>query len=101
MPSPSALSIEFLQNYDIVCEVLEYVGEAQDGLRASASLVAVALTCKALSEPALDVLWRNLTNFAPLLKLLPSLTKIPNWPDLYVRLTLIGIELPKYLPSGI
>ncbi|KAH6901863.1 hypothetical protein BKA70DRAFT_1307654 [Coprinopsis sp. MPI-PUGE-AT-0042] len=34
-------------------------------------LLRLALTCNAFREPALDILWRNLDNLAPLLRLLP------------------------------
>lgn len=38
----------------------------------SASLAAVAQTCKILQDPALDVLWHQQLGLLPLLKILPT-----------------------------
>ncbi|KAJ6540326.1 hypothetical protein B0H19DRAFT_959324, partial [Mycena capillaripes] len=35
-------------------------------------LLSAALTCKSFCPTALDILWRNMDNLVPLLKLLPS-----------------------------
>ncbi|KIK43336.1 hypothetical protein CY34DRAFT_81982 [Suillus luteus UH-Slu-Lm8-n1] len=36
------------------------------------TLLALALTCKSFSGPALDLLWQDLDNFSPLVKCLPQ-----------------------------
>jgi hypothetical protein len=42
------------------------------GMRAKKSLAALARTCVALCEPALDVLWYELSDLLPLVKCMPS-----------------------------
>jgi hypothetical protein len=37
-----------------------------------ATLLALALTCRAFTNPALSVLWRNLPSLTPLVKLIPE-----------------------------
>ncbi|OCH85173.1 hypothetical protein OBBRIDRAFT_798434 [Obba rivulosa] len=61
-----------LQIYDILCLVLENVTLIKrDGTRGAdrSSLARAARVCKAFSEPALDVLWRVMDDFIPLVKL--------------------------------
>ncbi|KAF6761369.1 hypothetical protein DFP72DRAFT_1062363 [Ephemerocybe angulata] len=53
-----------LQIYELTKLVCEEIND-------SPTLYAMALTCHALSEPSLDVLWRNIYSFEPLLCCLP------------------------------
>ncbi|KAJ7171541.1 hypothetical protein C8R46DRAFT_1190802 [Mycena filopes] len=69
---------EFLKNLnlDVVHEILLQLGQVSSPQQRDHSLVQIALTCKSLCEPALDVLWRNQTTLMPLLNLLPGFTKV-------------------------
>ncbi|KAF7373545.1 F-box domain-containing protein [Mycena sanguinolenta] len=58
----SALECEDI--FQAICSALEAPGRLE-------TLAALAITCKALSEPALDALWEELRNFDCLLNLLP------------------------------
>ncbi len=42
------------------------------GSAVSRDLAALALTCRSLSEPALDTLWHSIRSLAPLLRTLPE-----------------------------
>ncbi|KAJ7776355.1 hypothetical protein B0H16DRAFT_1506472 [Mycena metata] len=74
-----------LFNLDLLDEIMQHLGQVQDppdpdvipsrSLRRS--LLSFGLTCRALSEPALKVLWHRLDNLIPLLKLLPRFMVIP------------------------
>ncbi|KAJ6605472.1 hypothetical protein DFH09DRAFT_1121445 [Mycena vulgaris] len=75
------MALECLGNFDILSEVLQHTRDytsqpgghpiPQDGL-----VLAIALTCKGLSEPALDFVWRDIPNLLRLLKLLPAFTRV-------------------------
>ncbi|GJE84044.1 hypothetical protein PsYK624_001190 [Phanerochaete sordida] len=56
-----------LQISELQVHIFEYC--KVDGLRA---LAALARTCRAFYEPALDILWRELDNVSPLIKCLPN-----------------------------
>ncbi|KAJ7033768.1 hypothetical protein C8F04DRAFT_1234716 [Mycena alexandri] len=72
---------------DLLDEIMHHLGQVQDppdhwhdvipsrSLRRS--LLAFGLTCRALCEPALRVLWHRLDDLVPLLKLLPRFVVIP------------------------
>ncbi len=59
-----------LRDADATAKLLEYILEAPNGRR---SLSRVARTCKAFKDPALDVLWRDLDSFVPLIALFPNI----------------------------
>ncbi|TCD62847.1 hypothetical protein EIP91_006360, partial [Steccherinum ochraceum] len=58
-----------LRNADVTNKLLEYIVDSPNGRR---SLARLARTCKAFKEPALNVLWRELDSFVPLLALFPN-----------------------------
>jgi hypothetical protein len=58
-----------LRDADATQKMLEYVGDGAAGKRA---LSRLARTCKALCEPALNALWRELDSLVPLVGLFPS-----------------------------
>ncbi|KAJ7114722.1 hypothetical protein C8R44DRAFT_740096 [Mycena epipterygia] len=66
----STLALEGLAEIDIFCQIVQHI---QDATRQK-SLLSIALTCKTLSEHALDFLWRDLASLIPVLRLIPSLT---------------------------
>ncbi|KAJ6559997.1 hypothetical protein B0H19DRAFT_1234419 [Mycena capillaripes] len=68
-PAPA---ISVLGNPDLLRNVLQ---GASVGLNRT-DLVNIALTWSAFRGPALDSLWRDLTSFIPLLKLIPGLTVV-------------------------
>lgn len=51
--------------------------------KASPDLLALAGTCRAFKEPALDVLWEELDNLTPLVRCLPEASERSY--DLYVE----------------
>ncbi|KAF8869805.1 hypothetical protein BD779DRAFT_642864 [Infundibulicybe gibba] len=62
-----------LSNQDILREIFCYLASNSDDPANSenkATLFRAALTCKAMTEPALDYLWWSISSFMPLLKLL-------------------------------
>ncbi|KDR79343.1 hypothetical protein GALMADRAFT_137192 [Galerina marginata CBS 339.88] len=71
-----------IQNEDIFVQILEHIPSTDDHLAFPplnsldksrfATLLNIALTCSAFTEPALDKLWRRIDNIICLLKLLPS-----------------------------
>ncbi|KAG1791798.1 uncharacterized protein BJ212DRAFT_1293645 [Suillus subaureus] len=46
------------------------------------TLLALALTCKSFTEPALDLLWRHLDRLEPLIRCLPQSLWKWNWKKL-------------------
>ncbi|KAJ6608506.1 hypothetical protein B0H10DRAFT_1955382 [Mycena sp. CBHHK59/15] len=95
IPAASTFALECLGNIDLLCQVLQHRLDLGPDVRHKPNtapvqsiaarfgpnrlvsknpLVDIVLTCKALSEPALDFLGGNLTSLVPLLKLLPSFT---------------------------
>ncbi|KAJ7033761.1 hypothetical protein C8F04DRAFT_1395928 [Mycena alexandri] len=74
-----------LFTFDLLDEIMDYLGQVRDPpnhdvipRRSSRrSLLSFGLTCGALSELALKVLWHRLDNLVPLLKLLPRFMVIP------------------------
>ncbi|KAH8099394.1 hypothetical protein BXZ70DRAFT_1000914 [Cristinia sonorae] len=58
-----------LKDADVTAKLLEYIVDSPNGRR---SLARLARTCKAFKEPALNVLWRDLDSFVPLLSLFPN-----------------------------
>ncbi|KAJ7898382.1 hypothetical protein B0H13DRAFT_2520880 [Mycena leptocephala] len=76
VPPTSALVLDCLGNIDIASEILQYLERDTRERYPLADVAAVALSCRALSEPAQDILWRNLTSIIPLLKLLPSFVEV-------------------------
>jgi hypothetical protein len=55
---------------EILTLVLEYFSGVNGELDLQ-TLAAAARTCKSFKDPALDILWRSLDDFDPLLELLP------------------------------
>lgn len=58
-----------LRDADATAKLLEFILETPNGKR---SLGRLARTCKAFKEPVLNVLWRDLDSFVPLLALFPN-----------------------------
>ncbi|KAG1851910.1 hypothetical protein F4604DRAFT_1933846 [Suillus subluteus] len=52
------------------------------------TLLALALTCKSFTEPALDLLWRHLGGFEPLIKCLPRSLWKQSWKKLEFQRTM-------------
>lgn len=64
---------DVLFNSDILSLIFAHFDLVEDPMVYRKSLYWAALTCKAFTEPALDVLWRSMNSLIPLLKLLPKL----------------------------
>ncbi|TFK22435.1 hypothetical protein FA15DRAFT_671560 [Coprinopsis marcescibilis] len=90
-PFPGPLStsqsvVRFHSNPDILAYICEYLSYDQDfdsveqyELEASRrNLAALALTCRAYLEPALDCRWRALDNLYPLFRILPAFVATPS-----------------------
>lgn len=58
-----------MRDPDALKKLLECILETQGGRK---SLARLARTCKAFKEPALDLLWRDLDSFVPLVTLFPN-----------------------------
>lgn len=58
-----------LRDPEATQKLLEYIFDSSGGRR---SLARLARTCKAFREPALDMLWRDLDSFVPLITLFPN-----------------------------
>lgn len=58
-----------LRDPEATRKLLEAILDSPNGKRA---LSRLARTCRALSEPALDVLWRDLDSIAPIIGLFPG-----------------------------
>ena len=54
--------------YELVHEIFEYAGATS-----LAPLASLARTCTHFREPALDILWRELDDFSPLVKCMPTI----------------------------
>ncbi|KAJ7510870.1 hypothetical protein B0H11DRAFT_2402362 [Mycena galericulata] len=63
-----------LYNDDIITQILNFYPERN--ARPKRALRNIALVCKALKEPALNELWRDLDSFVPLLRFLPSVQSV-------------------------
>lgn len=69
-----------LRDRELLNVILEFVLDTQYGRR---SVSRLARTCRALSEPCLNALWKELDSLLPLLSLLPNdLFKRPRRPGL-------------------
>ncbi len=87
-----------LRDADATNRLLECILESPGGRKALARL---ARTCKAFKEPALDLLWKDLDSFVPLVSLFPnSLMKRAKKPGLglvsifdFVRQVVLTIRL--------
>jgi len=57
--------------HPLLCEpiLLDFILETAGG---RSSIARLARTCKAISDPALDVLWKHIDGLTPLLRLMPS-----------------------------
>lgn len=64
-----AMAPAILRDTDATNKLLECILESPGGKRALARL---ARTCKAFKEPVLDILWKDLDTFVPLLTLFPN-----------------------------
>ncbi|KAJ7160019.1 hypothetical protein C8R43DRAFT_948101 [Mycena crocata] len=60
-----------LHNEDIISDILNRYPQGGKPEAENQNLLNVALACKALKEPALNELWRELHSLTPLLRLLP------------------------------
>jgi len=58
-----------LSTLDVLSHIFEYVYTENSGLKDTAAL---AVTCQAFREPALDILWRSLPSLRPLVRCLPT-----------------------------
>ena len=63
--------------HDILATIFDYLAPGRGGFSSSCrtfrkALASSALSCRVLGGHALDVLWRELDNVQPLLKLLPN-----------------------------
>ena len=58
-----------LRDPEALQKLLESIYESPGGRR---SLSRLARTCRAISEPALNILWRELDSIAPIIGLFPS-----------------------------
>jgi hypothetical protein len=56
---------------DIFTTICGDDSDSQDSLN-RATIAALARTCRTFKEPALDVLWKDINGFKPLLSCLPS-----------------------------
>lgn len=71
---------QLLRDRELLNVILEFVLDTQYGRR---SVSRLARTCRALSEPCLNALWKELDSLLPLLSLLPNdLFKRPRRPGL-------------------
>ena len=69
-----------LRNREVFATVIEFVLDTPNGRR---SVSRLARTCRALYEPCLNALWKELDSLLPLLSLLPNdLYKRPRRPGL-------------------
>lgn len=59
----------YLNIQEICQRVAGHVNIDQGGL---SSLVALALTCRAFKEPALDALWSDIKDISPYIRLFPD-----------------------------
>lgn len=58
-----------LRDPEVTKFLLEYILDTPGGRR---SVSRLSRSCKALSEPALNVLWKDLDSILPLLSLMPN-----------------------------
>jgi hypothetical protein len=58
-----------LQITEVLSHIFEYVFNDEQGQR---NISALALTCQAFRDPALAILWRQMTSLVPLIKCFPS-----------------------------
>jgi hypothetical protein len=65
-----------IQNDEIISNILLFKPLKTTESAENKALVNIALVCKALEEPAMNELWRDLYSFAPLLLLLPCIQLI-------------------------
>lgn len=76
-----------LDNEDVLHCIFEHFRtfdpfDSQANNRSNTHLLWAALACKAFLDPALNVLWKSINTFLPLLKLLPTFQSVQ---DEYVR----------------
>ena len=90
-----------LRDMDATNKLLECILESPGGRKA---LSRLARTCKAFKEPALDMLWRDLDSFVPLVSAFPNTlmkrTRKPSMglvstPELYTVIALI-VGIPRF-----
>ena len=56
--------------YDVVLAIFDQLADDEDLSDAEAAvLAALAITCKAFQEPALDLLWRSMRALEPVVRL--------------------------------
>jgi hypothetical protein len=57
---------------EILCDIFTTIREDDSKPSCRATVAALARTCRTFQEPALDVLWRDIKGFKPLLSCLPE-----------------------------
>jgi hypothetical protein len=57
---------------EILCEIFTIIREDRFKPNSRRTVAALARTCRTFQEPALDVLWRDIKGFEPLLSCLPE-----------------------------
>ncbi|KAJ7032806.1 hypothetical protein C8F04DRAFT_1396453 [Mycena alexandri] len=76
--SRSTAALKCLFNDEIISEILNFQSQEASQEAERHGLLNIALVCRALEEPAMNELWRQLDSFTPLLRLLPSVKLIGN-----------------------
>jgi hypothetical protein len=63
----------FFEIYDLIVLLIAALSESHgdDRERLNADLARLARTCKATRDPALDILWKTIMGFVPILELFP------------------------------
>jgi hypothetical protein len=57
---------------EILCDIFTIIHKDDSKPNSRATVAALARTCRTFQEPALDVLWRDVKGFKPLLSCLPE-----------------------------
>jgi hypothetical protein len=57
---------------EILCDIFTTIREVDSKPNSRRTVAALARTCRTFQEPALDVLWRDIKGFKPLLSCLPE-----------------------------
>ena len=63
-----------LEIQEILSNIFVYCSPSLLGKKVTADLAALARTCRAFKEPALDVLWRELVDLSQLARCLPEVS---------------------------
>ena len=63
-----------LEIQEILSDIFVYYSPLVLGKKVTADLAALARTCRAFKEPALDMLWRELVDLSQLARCLPEVS---------------------------